>query len=181
MDGVKISNLDLQASRRSMSIITKDPLLFMGSLRMNVHPFLNHTEKEVWEALEKCHLKSWVESLPKQLYQDLVDCGAALGPSERQLISLARVLLHRSKIVVIDEATSTTVDYRTDRVIQEVIRTWLVYCTVITIPHRLSTVIDYDRVMVLDRGKIIELDKPEVLLRKDAGYFAHLYGSQCPS
>jgi len=180
VDGVRISNLDLQASRRSMSIITKDPLLFMGSLRMNVDPFLNHTEKEVWEVLEKCHLKSWVESLPKQLYQDLVDCGAALGPSERQLISFAPVLLHRCKIVVIDEATST-VDYRTDRVIQEVIRTWLVDCTVITIPHRLSTVIDYGRVMVLDRGKIIELDKPEVLLRKDAGYFAHLYGSQCPS
>ena len=180
MDGVRISSLDLQASRRSISIITKDPLLFMGSLRRNVDPFLNHTEKEVWEVLEKCHLKSWVESLPKQLYQDLVDCGAALGPSERQLISFAPVLLHRSKIVVIDEATST-VDYRTDRVIQEVIRTWLVDCTVITIPHRLSTVIDYGRVMVLDRGKIIELDKPEVLLKKDASYFAHLYGSQCPS
>lgn len=117
VDGVRISNLDLQASRRSMSIITKDPLLFMGSLRMNVDPFLNHTEKEVWEVLEKCHLKPWVDSLPKQLYQDLVDCGTGLGPSEPQLISFARVLLHRSKIVVIDEATST-VDYRTDRVIQ---------------------------------------------------------------
>lgn len=180
VDGVRISNLELQASRRSMSIITKEPILFMGSLRMNVDPFLNHTEREVWEVLEKCHLKSWVESLPKQLCQDLVDCGAALGPSERQLISFARALLQRSKIVIIDEATSS-VDYRTDRLIQEVIRTWLVDCTVITIPHRLSTIIDYDRVMVLERGKIIELDKPEVLLRKDDGYFAHLYGNQCPS
>ena len=180
VDGVKINSLDLQASRRGMSIITKEPILFMGSLRMNVDPFLNHTEKEVWEVLEKCHLKSWVESLPKQLYQDLADCGATLGPSERQLISFARALLHKSKIIVIDEASST-VDYRTDRLIQEVIRTWFVGSTVITIPHRLSTIIDYDRVMVLDRGKIVELDKPEVLLKRDAGYFAHLYGNHCPS
>lgn len=180
IDGVRINNLEPQASRRGMSIITKEPILFMGSLRMNVDPFLNHSEKEVWEVLEKCHLKSWVESLPKQLYQDLADCSATLGPSERQLISFARALLHKSKIVIIDEATSS-VDYRTDRLIQEVIRTWFIDCTVITIPHRLSTIIDYDRVMVLERGKIVELDKPEVLLKRNDGYFAHLYGNQCPS
>lgn len=177
IDGVSINGLELQASRRAISIITKEPIIFVGSLRMNIDPFFNHTDKEIWEALEKCHLKSWVQSLPRQLYQDLVDCGAAMGPSERQLISISRALLHRSKIVITDEATSS-VDYRTDRLIQELIRTRFVDCTVITIPHRLSTVIDYDRVMVLDRGKIIELDKPEVLLKKDDGYFAHLYGSQ---
>lgn len=180
IDDVKINSLNLQASRRGISVITKEPILFMGTLRMNVDPFLSHTEREIWEVLEKCHLKSWVESLPKQLHQDLVDCGSSLGPSERHLISFARALLQKNKVVVIDEASST-VDYRTDRLIQEVIRSWFLDSTVITIPHRLSTIIDYDRVMVLDRGKIVELDKPEVLLKKDAGYFAHLYGNQCPS
>ena len=180
IDDVTINNLDLQRSRRGISIITKEPILFMGTLRMNVDPFLSHTEREIWEVLEKCHLKSWVESLPKQLQQDLADCGATLGPSERQLISFARALLQKNKVIVIDEASST-VDYRTDRLIQEIIRNCLLDSTVITIPHRLSTIIDYNRVMVLDRGKIVELDKPEVLLKKDAGYFAHLYGNQCPS
>ena len=177
IDGVKLKRLDLQATRRALSIIPKEPILFIGSLRMNVDPFLSHTEKEVWEALEKSHLKSWVERLPKQLYQDLADCSLSLGASERQLISFARALLYKSKIIVIDEATSR-VDYKTDRLIQEMIRTCFADCTVITIPHRLSTIIDYDRVMVLDRGKIVELDKPEVLLKRDDGYFAHLYGNQ---
>ena len=116
----------------------------------------------------------------QQLYQDLADCRATLGPSERQLISYARALLQKNKFIVIDKASST-VEYRTDRLIQEVVRNCLLDSTVITIPHRLSTIIDYDCVMMLDCGKIMELDKPKVLLKKDAEYFAHLYGNQCPS
>ncbi|XP_068720659.1 multidrug resistance-associated protein 5-like [Montipora capricornis] len=82
VDGVGISNLELQASRRGISVITKEPTLFMDSLGMNVDPSVNQTHKEVCEVLEKCHLKTWVECLPKQLHQDFVDCSAALGPSE---------------------------------------------------------------------------------------------------
>ena len=180
LDDVKMKHLSLQTARQSLSAITKDVIMLMDTLRVNVDPFKKYTDKEIWSALERVHLKSWVQRLPKQLYQDLSESEFSPGTSELQLISLARALLQKSKILVVDEA-SACVDYKTDRIIQETIRTQFRSTTVITVPHRLSAIIDYDRVMVLDRGRIVELDKPEVLLKKDDGYFAHMYGMQCPA
>ncbi|XP_032235247.2 ATP-binding cassette sub-family C member 4 isoform X2 [Nematostella vectensis] len=180
IDDVDIKGMNLQRSRQGISVITKDPVIFCGNVRCNVDPFSKRTDKEVWEALDKVHLKPWVETLPKQLYQDLAECSAAFSTGEKQLVALARALVYNTKILVLDEATSV-VDYKTDRLVQEIIRSKFKNSTIITVPHRLSTIIDYDRVMVLDNGRIVEFDKPETLLKKSDGYFAHLYGSQCPT
>ena len=180
LDDVKTRHLNLQTARRSISVVTRDAILFLGTVRNNVDPFDKHTDKDIWGALERVQLKTWVQGLPKQLYQDLAaegECSA--GPNECQLLSLARALLQENKVLVIDEA-SACVDYKTDRIIQETIRSHFQATTVITVPHRLSTIIDYHRVLVLDRGRIVELDKPEVLLKKEEGYFAHMYEGQAP-
>ena len=92
---------------------------------------------------------------------------------ERQLVCLARALLQKSKIIILDEATAN-VDYKTDRLIQEVIRNRLKDSTVITIAHRLNTIMDYDKVLVMDQGRMVEFDKPETLLQNSDGYFSRL-------
>jgi len=178
IDDVDVQGMNLQRMRRGMSVITKDHIIFCGNVRSNVDPFSRHTDRQIWEVLEKTHIRPWVEALPKQLYQDMADCCSSLGPSEKQLFAIARALLHDTKILVLDEATAG-VDYKTDRLIQEMLRSNFKNSTIITIPYRMSTIIDYDRVMVLDNGHITEFDKPDKLLKKADGLFAHLYSSQC--
>lgn len=178
IDDIDVKAMNLQRMRRGISVITKDPVIFCGNVRSNIDPFSNYTDRQIWEVLEKTHIRAWVEALPKQLYQDMAECCATLGASEKQLFSFARALLCNTKILVMDEATAG-VDYKTDRLIQEMIRSKFKNSTIITIPYRLSTIIDYDRVMVLDNGHITEFDKPEKLLKKSDGLFAHLYSSQC--
>lgn len=178
IDDIDTKAINLQRMRRGISVITKDPVIFCGNVRSNVDPFDKYTDRQIWEVLEKTHIRAWVEGLPKQLYQDMAECCANLGPSEKQLFAIARALLCNTKILVMDEATAS-VDYKTDRLIQEMIRSKFKNSTIITIPYRLSTIIDYDRVMVMDNGHITEFDKPEKLLKKADGLFAHLYSSQC--
>lgn len=178
IDDVDVKGMNLQRMRQGISVITKDPIIFCGNVRANVDPFNKHTDRQIWEVLEKTHIRPWVEALPKQLYQDMGECSSTLGPSEKQLFAIARALLHNAKILVMDEATAG-VDYKTDRLIQELIRARFRNSTIITIPYRLTTIIDYDRVLVLDNGHVTEFDKPEKLLKKSDGLFAHLYTSQC--
>ena len=159
-----------------MSVITQDPILFEGTLKRNIDPFSEYSDKDLWTALEEVQLKTLVEDLPGQLEFKLKESGTNLSVGERQLVCLARALVQKSKIIIMDEATAN-VDFKTDRRIQEVIRDKFKDSTVLTIAHRLNTIMDYDRVLVLDSGRVVEFDKPEVLMRK-GGLFAEMIRSQ---
>ena len=176
IDGVNIADINIQRSRQAMAVITQNPVLFTASLRMNLDPFEEYEDTELWDVLEEAGLKYMVETLPRQLREEVRECGANFSVGEKQLFCLARALLKRNKIIVMDEATAN-VDHKTDQLIQETIRTKFKDCTVITIAHRLNTVIDYDRVLVLENGRAVEFDKPAKLLENRAGEFSRLYHS----
>jgi len=175
IDGVDIATISLQEARRSMSVITQDPVLFGGTLKRNMDPFSKYTDQQLWTALEEVQLKTLVEGLPGQLNFRLRESGTNLSVGERQLVCLARALVQKSKIIIMDEATAD-VDLKTDRLIQEVIRHKFKDSTVLAIAHRLNTIMDYDKVLVLDAGRVVEFDKPEVLIR-NGGVFVELVKS----
>ncbi|XP_042313753.1 ATP-binding cassette sub-family C member 2 isoform X2 [Sceloporus undulatus] len=169
IDGLDIATIGLHDLRQKLTIIPQDPVLFSGSLRMNLDPFNQHSDEEVWHALELAHLKSFVCSLPERLSYPVSEAGENLSVGQRQLVCLARALLHKSKILILDEATAA-VDMETDHLIQETIRSEFADCTVITIAHRLHTIMDSNRVMVLQAGKIVEFDSPEELLQQQGTF-----------
>ena len=156
-----------------MAVITQDPVLFSGSLRKNLDPVSLYQDVDLWRALEDVQLKTLVQQLPDQLEYKLRESGSNFSVGERQLVCLARALLQRSKIIILDEATAN-VDFKTDRLIQEVIRSRFKDSTVLTIAHRLDTIMDYDKVLVMEQGRVVEFDKPEVLLQNNTGVFAQL-------
>ncbi|KAL9973022.1 hypothetical protein ACROYT_G019427 [Oculina patagonica] len=172
IDDVDIGTLNLQEARRSMAVIAQDPVLFEGSLIRNLDPFSSYTDLELWSALEEVQLKGTVEKLPGQLNYQLKEAGSNFSVGERQLVCLARALVQKSKIIIMDEATAN-VDFKTGRLIQEVIRQKFKESTVLTIAHRLNTIMDYDKVLVLDGGRVVEFDKPEMLIA-NGGLFSEL-------
>ncbi|XP_078667892.1 ATP-binding cassette sub-family C member 4-like isoform X2 [Branchiostoma floridae x Branchiostoma belcheri] len=174
IDGVDISTLGLSDLRSRISVIPQDPVLFSGSLRKNLDPFDQYTDSELWAALEQVQLKHVVGELSMALEAELAECGTNFSVGQRQLVCLARALLRKTKILIVDEATAN-VDPRTDELIQRVIRSRFEYCTVLTIAHRLNTVIDSGRIMVIDDGRIVEFGEPYRLLEAgDSGRFARL-------
>ncbi|CAI9177984.1 unnamed protein product [Rangifer tarandus platyrhynchus] len=170
IDGVDIASIGLHDLREKLTIIPQDPILFSGSLRMNLDPFNNYSDEEIWKALELSHLKSFVAGLQAGLSYEVTEGGDNLSIGQRQLLCLARALLRKSKILIMDEATAA-VDLETDRLIQMTIQTEFSHCTTITIAHRLHTIMDSDKVMVLDNGKIIEYDSPEELLKNPGPFY----------
>ena len=173
IDDVNVSDVNIQSSRRAMAVITQNPVLFTGTLRMNLDPFEEHEDKEIWNALKDASLGAMAKNLPLQLNQLVKESGSNFSTGERQLLCLARALLRKNKIIVMDEATAN-VDHKTDQLIQETIRTKFKRCTVITVAHRLNTIMDYDRILVLDHGRVVEYDKPEILLQNEEGHFTKL-------
>ena len=172
IDGVDVGTLNLQTARRSMAVIAQDPVLFGGSLKRNLDPLSVQTDLDLWTALEEVQLKAMVEKLPGQLEYRVNETGSNFSVGERQLVCLARALVQKSKIIVMDEATAN-VDFKTDNLIQEVIRHKFKDSTVLTIAHRLNTIMDYDKVLILDGGRMVEFDKPEILIQ-NGGIFAEL-------
>uniref|UniRef100_A0A3B5PXI0 Multidrug resistance-associated protein 4-like n=1 Tax=Xiphophorus maculatus TaxID=8083 RepID=A0A3B5PXI0_XIPMA len=170
IDGVVTSDLGLHDLRQKMSIIPQDPVLFTGSMRKNLDPFNQHSDEELWNALREVQLKSVVEELPGKLETVLAESGSNFSVGQRQLVCLARAILRRNRILIIDEATAN-VDPRTDELIQRTIRDKFRECTVLTIAHRLNTIIDSDRILVLDAGQIHAYDEPHVLLQDTEGIF----------
>ncbi|CCH46807.1 Multidrug resistance-associated protein 1 [Wickerhamomyces ciferrii] len=164
IDGIDISKLGLYDLRSKLSIIPQDPVLFQGTIRSNLDPFNNNTDEELWDALkrsglagredDKFHLESIVE-----------DEGANFSLGERQLLALARALVRRTKILIMDEATSS-VDYKTDSFVQETITREFSDCTILCIAHRLKTIINYDKILVLEKGELEEFDKPLELFQR---------------
>lgn len=179
IDDVRTSTLNIRALRSSVAVIPQKPFIFNDTLRRNLDPWEQHTDDEIWAVLEKVQLRSTVGSrgsLDEVLQLVITEGGHNLSVGERQLICLARALLQKAKIILLDEATAN-IDYLTDRMIQNVIRKEMTECTVLTIAHRLDTVLEYDRIMVLEKGEIVEFDQPDVLLQKRDGFLSELYFS----
>ncbi|XP_003738712.1 canalicular multispecific organic anion transporter 1, partial [Galendromus occidentalis] len=169
IDGTDISELGLNALRSRLAIIPQDPVLFGGTLRENVDPEERYSDEALWAALEKAHLKS----AAKPLSHKIEEGGSNLSVGERQLVCLARALLRNSKILILDEATAA-VDLETDALIQKTIRHDFGGSTVITIAHRLHTIMDYDKIVVLDQGEIREVGSPRELLQDPDGVFSSM-------
>ncbi|XP_052283969.1 multidrug resistance-associated protein 1-like isoform X1 [Dreissena polymorpha] len=163
IDGEDISRLGLHDLRSRLTILPQEPILFSGSLRMNLDPLGAHNDDELWASLDHAHLKTFIEGLPGQLEYEVGEGGQNLSVGQRQLICLARSLLRKMKILVLDEATAA-VDLETDSLIQDTISSEFGDCTVLTIAHRLNTVMEYDKILVLSDGRILEYDRPQTLL-----------------
>ncbi|XP_063124478.1 multidrug resistance-associated protein 1 isoform X12 [Rattus norvegicus] len=171
IDGINIAKIGLHNLRFKITIIPQDPVLFSGSLRMNLDPFSQYSDEEVWMALELAHLKGFVSALPDKLNHECAEGGENLSVGQRQLVCLARALLRKTKILVLDEATAA-VDLETDDLIQSTIRTQFEDSTVLTIAHRLNTIMDYTRVIVLDKGEIRECGAPSELLQQRGVFYS---------
>uniref|UniRef100_A0A4W5M182 ABC-type glutathione-S-conjugate transporter n=1 Tax=Hucho hucho TaxID=62062 RepID=A0A4W5M182_9TELE len=170
IDGVNIAEIGLHDLRSRITIIPQDPVLFSGSLRMNLDPFDTYTDEEIWSSLELAHLKNFVSNLPDKLNYECSEGGENLSLGQRQLVCLARALLRKTKILVLDEATAA-VDLETDTLIQSTIRQQFEDCTVLTIAHRLNTIMDYTRVIVMDKGHISEMDSPTNLISNRGQFY----------
>ncbi|KAI8894568.1 P-loop containing nucleoside triphosphate hydrolase protein [Globomyces pollinis-pini] len=170
IDDIYSSDLGLTDLRSKISIIPQEPFCFKGTLRFNLDPFGDHSDDKLWKVLEAVQLKRTIELLPLKLDCVVAEGGMNWSVGERQLICLARAILKNTKLIVMDEATSS-IDLHTDKIIQEIIRAkdgLFANATVLTIAHRLNTVIDYDKIMVLDAGKIVEFGNPKDLLSKQS-------------
>ena len=170
IDGRDISEIGLHDLRNKLTIIPQDPVLFSGTLRMNLDPFSAFSDQQIWAALEQSHLKTYVTDLDLGLQHDVQEGGENLSVGQRQLVCLARALLRKTKVLILDEATAA-VDLETDDLIQATIRKEFVDSTVLTIAHRLNTIMDYDKIMVLDKGLLVEYDTPNNLLDDDKSIF----------
>ncbi|KAK2714045.1 hypothetical protein QYM36_008591 [Artemia franciscana] len=170
IDGLDITRMGLHSLRSRLTIIPQDPDLFSGTLRMNIDPFKQHTDEDIWCVLELVYLKTFALTLSAGLQHEVLEGGENLSVGQRQLVCLARALLRKTKVLILDEATAA-VDLETDDLIQATIRKEFSDCTVITIAYRLNTIMDSTRVMVLDKGQIIEFDSPSVLLANKSSIF----------
>ncbi|XP_076453870.1 ATP-binding cassette sub-family C member 4-like isoform X2 [Babylonia areolata] len=170
IDRVDVRDLGLHDLRKCISIIPQDPVLFTGSLRRNLDPFVRHSDHQLWKVLAEVQLKSVVEDLPSGLETSVSEGGVNFSVGQRQLICLARAILRQNRILVIDEATAN-VDPKTDEMIQQTIHDKFRDCTVLTIAHRLHTIMESDRVLVLSEGRIVEFDAPHRLLQDTSGMF----------
>ncbi|XP_046682933.1 multidrug resistance-associated protein 1-like isoform X2 [Homalodisca vitripennis] len=170
IDDLDIAKIGLGDLRSKLTIVPQDPVLFSGHLRMNLDPFELFSDADIWCALELAHLSEYVKSLPQGLKHPVAEGGENLSIGQRQLICLARALLRKTKVLILDEATAA-IDLETDDLIQQTIRREFKDCTVLTIAHRLNTIMDSDRVVVLDNGLIKEFDSPENLLKHPSSIF----------
>ncbi|XP_045542487.1 ATP-binding cassette subfamily C member 4 isoform X2 [Papilio machaon] len=168
IDGRETSTLGLHELRSQISIIPQEPVLFSGTMRHNLDPFDEYPDQVLWRALEEVELKEAVQELPAGLNSRMSEGGANFSVGQRQLVCLARAIVRRSRLLVLDEATAN-VDPQTDTLIQTTIRNKFAECTVLTIAHRLHTVMDSDKVLVMDAGQLVEFDHPHMLLQKSEG------------
>ncbi|KAJ3202462.1 hypothetical protein HDU67_000543, partial [Dinochytrium kinnereticum] len=171
VDKISSQTIGLRDLRSRLAIIPQDPILFSGTFRTNLDPFNEHTDADLWDAITRSGLKSKVaEPDAGGLEGKVTDGGENLSVGQRQLLCLARAMLRKPKVLIMDEATAN-VDYETDALIQKALREDFATATVLTIAHRLNTIMDYDKVMVMDAGKIAELDSPANLLDRPDSKF----------
>lgn len=174
IDDVDISMISLSTLRSRIGIIPQDPVMFSASIRFNLDPFNDHTDEEIWDVLQNVNMKEHILTLPNKLMEEVAEGGDNFSAGQRQLICIGRAILRHPKILVLDEATAS-IDNETDAMIQSMVRQQFQNATVLTIAHRLHTIIDSDRILVLDSGLLAEYDKPEELLKNEDGVFRGLW------
>ncbi|GJJ72924.1 ATP-binding cassette, subfamily C (CFTR/MRP), member 1 [Entomortierella parvispora] len=173
IDGVDISTIGLEHLRQHLAIIPQDPTLFVGTVRDNLDPFEQSQDLEIWEALERAHLKEYISSMPAGLSCEVTQNGENFSVGQRSLICLARALLRKTKILILDEATAA-VDVETDELIQKTIRKEFKDRTILTIAHRIKTVMDSDKILVLEKGRVEEFESPVLLMQRKESLFYKL-------
>jgi len=167
---VDISAIGLADLREQITIIPQDPTLFEGTLRFNLDPVGEISDLDLLKMARKASLEDLINRDSKGLDQQIEDSGKNLSSGEKQLICICRAILRKNKIVLMDEATAN-IDIKTEQVIQELIQNEFSDSTVLTIAHRLNTIINSDRVLVLSKGEVVEYDNPQTLLEDSNSMF----------
>lgn len=170
IDGISISGIPLDVLRSKISVIPQNPVLFTGTLRDNLDPFGRENDEKLWNVLEQVELKGFVGGLDRGLLSEVRESGQNFSVGQRQLFCLARAILSQNRILVFDEATAN-VDQSTDDSIQVIIRKEFQNCTVLTVAHRLRTVINSDRIVVMDDGRIVQVGSAKELIEEENGLF----------
>ncbi|KAG9397960.1 hypothetical protein AC1031_016377 [Aphanomyces cochlioides] len=170
IDGIDIATIGLKQLRSSLAIIPQNPVLFKGTLRNYMDPFNEYDDAQLWDSLQKVNMTDRISTSDDKLEQIVEENGENFSVGERQMLCMARALLHHAKIVVLDEATAA-IDHDTDQLLQKVIREEFASSTVLTIAHRLDTVLDYNRILVFDHGELAQCDTPHVLMAQGEGIF----------
>lgn len=178
IDGVETGKIELETLRSNVSIIPQDPVLFSGTLRRNLDPFEEFPDLALWTALEEVELK-YIANGPLALQSPVLAGGTNFSVGQRQLLCLARAILRNNRILVLDEATAN-VDPQTDNLIQNTIRRRFAECTVLTVAHRLNTIMDSDRVLVMSDGQAEEFASPHELLQSELGIFTQMVKATGP-
>nr|CAD7454354.1 unnamed protein product [Timema tahoe] len=179
IDGLDTKDIGLQDLRSRISTIPQDPILFSRTLRQNLDPFGKYQDCDLWRVLEDVELKELFHH-SEGLDTKVTESGRNFSVGQRQLICLARAILRNNKIILLDEATAN-VDIKTDNLIQNTIRQKFMNCTVLTVAHRLNTIMDSDRVIVMSNGRVEEVDHPHILLRNEEGTFSKMVDKVGPS
>ncbi|KAL2913401.1 hypothetical protein HK105_207146 [Polyrhizophydium stewartii] len=180
IDGVDVATLGLRDVRRRIGVIPQEPVLFSGTVRSNLDPFGQYQDSELWDALQRADLKAAVAAAPGGLDSAVAENGDNWSTGQRQLLCLARAILKKARIIMLDEATAS-VDLATDDMIQRAIRSDFGSSTVLTIAHRLNTIADYDKILVLGAGRVLEFDSPRALLGDPASHFSRMVAETGPS
>ena len=180
IDEINCKEIGLHDLRSHISIIPQEPVLFAGTVRSNLDPLDQYKDPQLWNSLKAVQLKQVVKELEGGLDSKVIDNGGNFSVGQKQLICLARAILKKNRILVLDEATANT-DPKTDELIQTTIRSVFKHCTILTIAHRLNTIMDSSKILVMDAGEIKEFDTPTRLLENSDGIFLSMvnaYGEE---
>jgi ABC-type multidrug transport system fused ATPase/permease subunit len=173
IDNVDIHKIGVKDLRSRIAIITQESIMFLGTVRYNLDPAGLHSDERLWEAIRLVGLKPTIENMEGRLDYSITEDGSNLSQGQKQLLCVARAILRGSRIVLLDEATAS-VDVESDQLLQNVLRTVFVDCTMLTIAHRIHTIADSTRIMVLDKGSVAELDTPRSLMSKPHSIYKSL-------
>ena len=174
IDDVDISTIGLDILRSNLTIIPQDPALMEGTLRYNIDPLNKYKDNEIKEVMKMIGFDYILDKSPDGINQVITEGGSNLSVGEKQLICICRAILRKSKIIIMDEATAS-IDYKTEEIIQKAVNEILKDSTFITIAHRIKTILNYDRILTLDNGKIVDFDTPKNLLNDKKSLFYELY------